>query len=532
MRKPTHRVSTPQHNDDVAIYAQKLSLFDYDKIYEMRIASATDARVTENNDVIMTNPYKPGQLISYEHSWRFDPIVRLAVNKKVDFIIGERPVTVLDTIKEFTGDPEAANQAFNNIVGNNQYQEMKSWIDNLNTKLKWHEKFKSATLNMKIYGRSALHIEKLLGIEPIDLKLLNSQKLGDVHVKNDTWQFSAVRYNYSKGKPSDNDDLLQANELIYFPNLNHNVTPDTFWYGYSEIEPIVQVSELNRIIDMTDFKESNAKLWGGYGIIKFLESKDENSMSQWLQKFKPGTWMATDSNVEVAVHELKNSLKELIEERNENDLRILRAIGIPSFLGGYEKITNRATVRSILEAWKVSILIPERTMLKNIVEPQWYDTLVAHYLGERNITNIMVKIKQEFKDIVFENVKDLVESYLPLFEQGMISAYQFLRLLDLEYLADEAKALQNKMLQQTEQLKQELSLRIDQALGRAPGSKTDMEQSIMDKVVKDNLLNDIEAKMQEMVTASIDDFARNAALKKIAKEKAEWAISDEELGLR
>lgn len=534
MRKPTPRFTRHSSNDEVAIYAQKLDLFDYDKIYEMRMATQAKVPVEpdEDNNVIMTNPYKPGQLISYEHAWRFDPIVRLAVNKKVDFIIGERPVTVLDTIKEFTGDPEAANQAFNNIVGNNMYQEMKSWIDNLNTKLKWHEKFKSATVNMKTYGRSALHVEKLLDIEPIDLKLLNSQKLGDVYVKNDTWKLSAVRYNNTKGKPSENDDLLEANELIYFPNLNHNVTPDTYWYGYSEIEPIVHVSELNRIMDMTDFKEINAKMWGGYGIIKFLEAKDEVSMAQWLSKFKPGTWMATDSNVEVAVHELKNSMKELIEQRESNDLRILRAIGIPSFLGGYEKITNRATVRSILEAWKVSTLIPERTMLKNIVEPQWYDTLVAHYLGERDIKSVMVKVKQEFKDIVFENVKDLVESYLPLFEQGMINAYQFLRLLDLEYLADETKALQNKMLQQVEQLKQEISLGIDQKLGRAPGSKTDMEQSIMQKIIKDNLLEDIEAKMQEMVTASIDDFARNAALKKIAKEKLDWAVSDEELGLK
>jgi hypothetical protein len=75
-------------------------------------------------------------------------------------------------------------------------------------------------------------------------------------------------------------------------------------------------------------------------------------------------------------------------------------------------------------------------------------------------------------------------------------------------------------------------MRIDQNLGRVPGSRTDMEQSIMQKIIKDNLLEDIEAKMQEMVTASIDDFARNAAMKKIAKDKLDLAVTDEELGLR
>lgn len=530
MRKPIVRNTPRSSNDGLAVFGQRLNLFDYDKIFETRMASVSNIQPDQYNNVIMEDPYKPGQKIAFEHAWRYDPLVRLAVNKKVDFIIGERPVTVLDTIKEFTGNPEAANQAFNNIVGNNAYQEMKTWIDDLNARLKWHEKFKSAVVNMKVYGRSALHIEKLLDIEPLDLKLLNSQKLGEVFVKNNTWEFVAVRYGHSKGNPNVDEDCLEASELIYFPNLNHNVTPDTMWYGYSEIEPIVSVSELNRQIDMTDLKETNAKLWGAYGIIKFLEAKDEASMKKWLSNFKPGTWMATDSNIEVMVHELKNSLKDLIEERNENDLRILRAIQIPSFLGGFEKITNRATVRSILEAWKVNTLIPERTMLKNIVEPQWLDTLVQHYLGERNIKEVMVKIKQEFKDISFESVKDNVESYLPLFEQGLITGYQFLRLIDLEYLADEAKALENKMLQQVEQLKQELSLRIDQAMGGG-NMKSDLEKDIMRKIIHDNLLTDIEVKMNEMVTGSVKDFVRNSALKKMAKDKLDLGMTNAELGL-
>src|SRR5687768_13385054 len=195
MRKPIgSRNSIHDTNDQLAVFGQKLNLFDHDKIYETRQASLAKIVPDQNDNVTMVDPYNHGQKVSYEHAWRFDPIVRLAINKKVDFIIGERPVTVLDTIKEFTGNPEAANQAFNNIVGNNEYQNMKTWIDELNARLKWHEKFKSAVVNMKIYGRSALFIEKLMDVEPLDLKLLNSQKLGEVYVKNNNWNFVAVRY--------------------------------------------------------------------------------------------------------------------------------------------------------------------------------------------------------------------------------------------------------------------------------------------------------------------------------------------------
>ena len=72
-------------------------------------------------------------------------------------------------------------------------QEMKSWIDELHAKVKYHEKLKAAMVSMKIYGRSALHIEKYGDLCPADLKLLNSQNLGQVVVKK---RFMEFDWNY------------------------------------------------------------------------------------------------------------------------------------------------------------------------------------------------------------------------------------------------------------------------------------------------------------------------------------------------
>lgn len=516
------------NNPPIHMYGENVR-FDYDSIIKARYAAHTTTRVnikvTNKDHIIMDDPYSLHEKVSFEQSWRYDPIVRLAINKKVDFIVGERPINVLDTKKEFSGNPEAAAQAFNNVAGNKVYQEMKEWIDNLHSKVKYHEKLKAAMVSMKIYGRAALHIEKFGDLCPADLKLLNSQNLGEVIVKNGDWNLYAVRYNdlpneavKSNSDFERDDNVIYADEIIYFTNLNYNITPDTLWYGYSEVEPIVHVSECNRQIDMTDLKEINAKLWGAYGIIKFLESKDPTAMQKWLNDFKPGTWMATDANIEVDLHELKSSLKDLIEERDKNDLRILRAIGVPSFLAGFESITNRATVKSILESWKVSTINPERAMLKNIIEPQWLNTLVAYYLGTKKMPAIGVKIKQEFQDIVFETVKDNVESYLPLFEQGLITGYQLLRLVGLDYLADEAKAVQNHMLQQTEQLKADIALRIDQLLGHASPTG-DLKSNIEVKMLRDNLVNDIDARIKGEINGTMNSFIEHAIYRKMIKDK-------------
>ena len=531
MRTPSKKFG--RHGDSsFPVYAENVK-FDYNAIIRARYASMNSSRyqvkVTKKDNILMDDPYTLQEKVAFEQSWRYDPIVRLSINKKVDFTVGERPLSVLDTKKEYSGNPEAAVQAFNNVAGNQVFQEMKSWIDELHAKVKYHEKLKAAMVSMKIYGRSALHIEKYGDLCPADLKLLNSQNLGQVVVKNDSWNLIGITYN---DRPDEqvqrvptgiDEDVIFADEIIYFTNLNYNITPDTLWYGYSEVEPIIHVSECNRQIDMTDLKEINAKLWGAYGIIKFLESKDPTAMSQWLKDFKPGTWMATDANIEVDLHELKSSLKDLIEERNENDLRILRAIGIPSFLAGFEAITNRATVKSILESWKVSTINPERAMLKNIIEPQWLNTLVAYYLGRKKMPAIGVKIKQEFQDIVFENVKDNVESYLPLFEQGLITGYQLLRLVGLDYLADEAKAIQNKMLQQTEQLKADLSNRIDQLLGQATPSG-DLKNNIEVKMLRDQLVTDIDAKIKGQVNGSMHDFVEHAIYRKMLNDKLNGQI--------
>src|ERR1044072_8284242 len=124
---------TPVSDDDSSVkrykflpepvFAQTLK-FDYNAILNSRTASLT---VDDDDRIVVQDPYSPHDKIRFEHAWRYDPIVRLAINKKVDFIIGERPITVLDTTKEFTGASDAKIEAFNNIVGNNVYQEMKTW---------------------------------------------------------------------------------------------------------------------------------------------------------------------------------------------------------------------------------------------------------------------------------------------------------------------------------------------------------------------------------------------------------------------
>lgn len=481
--------------------------FKYEDIFKSRQGKL---QVDENNNIIMQDPYSAPKKISFEHAWRDDPVVRLAINKKVDFIIGERPITVLDTTREFTADEDASVMAFNNIVGNKMFQDMKTWVDRLNATVKYHEKLKAALVQMKVFGRSVLAVEKFDNNVPADLKVLNSEKLGEVTVENESWQLHSVTYDDFQ----EADNIIMADSMIYFTNLNYNITPNTLFYGYSDVEPIVNVSECNRIIDQIDLKEINAKLWGAFGVIKFLDTKDPNAMNEWLKNFKPGTWMATDANVEVILEKIEHDLRELVEERNENDLRIARGLYVPSFLVGFENITNRATVKALLEAWKVSVIGPERTGIKNIVEPQWYDSLVRIYLNQNGIIDTPVKIKQEFEDIIFDNLKDQVESYLPIFDAGLMTGDRFLRAIGLDYIADEAKLLENKQLQNLDELKTQLSTDIDGLLGSVGGPE-DVKRSIETEMLKTKILNDVETKISDQINFSMKEYIMKRVIEKI-----------------
>lgn len=295
-----------------------------------------NARANDANDEQLRDPYNTVAKARFEDAYRSDPIVRRCINLKAKYILGKRPKTILDIVQEYNTSEEA-RQALSVVMSNQEYQRVKTAIDATNRRVKFHIKLQAALKQSHIGGRSALLIEKLEGGRPADLKILNWKKLGSVHVEKDTWQLQSVDY-----ADNDRNDPLLAEEIIYFAHSDDHISPDTLYYGLSEIEPIQHISECNRLIDEEDAKEINRGLWAGFGLLRFPTNTTDSEMDDFISKFNPGLWSATSQAVTAEVHQIAHDLDKLINERRENDRRIMAALGVPSFLMGFEDITNRA----------------------------------------------------------------------------------------------------------------------------------------------------------------------------------------------
>ncbi len=419
----------------IPLYAQRLPTPSYLSIKYGRKTSSISS---------LKDPYTQLMKLRFEDAWRADPTVRRAIDKKVQFVLGKHPKSVLDTRKEFTAYDEMKKKAFDDVVGNKTYQEMKSKFDQINQQVNLRGNLKSSLVQCKVLGRSVLFIEKDKEGYPAALKKLNCFKLGQVTADVGTWEFKSVEYNEFEAP----DNILQAEDILYFTNLDYHVSPNTLYYGVSDIEPIAHCSESNRLIDEVDLKEINRSLWAAFGLINF-QTKNDTEIANFLRSYRPGSWIGTNLAVDVQVFKVEHELENLLKERDDNEKRMLRGLGLPTFMNGFEDVTNRATTLTIAQLWKEVDLEDERTDLKDQLEPQWCESFVIKYLDiktEKELNDLEVKLKMEFEDIAFETLGEKVEALVPLYNLGFISPERFLTMVGLEDVADEVKTEQEKRL--------------------------------------------------------------------------------------
>lgn len=171
-------------------------------------------------------------------------------------------------------------------------------------------------------------------------------------------------------------------------------------------------------------------MWAGSGVIKFPPDTPDTLVEEFVQGFLPGTWNATSQNVQIETYNLKLDYAALTNARKENEQRIIRALGVPSFLVGFEEISNRATAEEVMISWHESELDAERTWIQDILEPQWFDPLIKKRFPEiaklkEDPTRIMngkaspLRIKLDFVNISFETMKEKSEAVIPMFDRGL-----------------------------------------------------------------------------------------------------------------
>jgi hypothetical protein len=334
------------------------------------------------------------------------------------------------------------NMALQAVMTDQEYLHLKNEIDKTNRRVDFHAKSMALVIQSSVGGRSAGLIESGPDGMPMDISILNWQRLGQVILDENTGHLAAVRYM----DWSETENIIDANRMLYFPRYDVNISPNSMYYGLSDVEPVAHDSETNRIMSEMDFKEMARSLWAGVGVIK-MANKDPAVHDRLLSNMTPGGWISTDLDTVVEVHQIARNFQEMINARSETDKRILAALEVPTFLVGFEDVTNRATTEQVLLAWKESVLEHQRTWYRGIVERQWFDSMTSIILNEPDIEALKVKVKCEFEDITFETLVDKATAVLPLYEAGILPMEKVLKMLDMDDVIEEMRVMKQQYAQ-------------------------------------------------------------------------------------
>lgn len=326
-------------------------------------------------------PYRQRELNRFEDTFRTDGIVKNAILKKWNFILGARTYVNLDADKEYDSDEErsAAIQAVS------EYKPYRIAKDKANAILKnidFRNVIHAAGVSTSVYGRSCIEKVRDESGTIVRLNVLNSKLLGDVEINEDTWEFVGVHY---RDLPK-TDDLLLSKDIIYLTKNDVHISPGSLYYGLSDLEPVIDGSETKRIAKQQDLKEIAKALWAGFIWIMFKNANvSAADIQSVIDKIKPGVPTALEFDTELHVEKIAHDSPMLLNIIESMNREALRDLSVPSPLGGYEDVQNFATLQQTLIAWKESDLDAERAWLSAHIERQVLTEIFRDSLREQGI---------------------------------------------------------------------------------------------------------------------------------------------------
>lgn len=345
--------------------------------------ASTDLKKPDNKDLIrilgpdysdqFKSPYDTVDLIRYHEVLRDDGIASSAIDFLIQFMLGDHFKTIIDINAEFDTEEEE-NQARDFFANSPRIKAYKRRLDRVNREIKFQIHMFSLLLQCFGFGRACGLIEKSdVDDLPIAIKVLPSMHLGQVYVHRKTWEVLAVEHLDWPFPAS----IIKSENMLYFCNRNHNISPSTFQYGYSLLERVVDLSELNRITNQRNLKEINFRLWAAFLLIKLPGSFNKEIMQKMADEIAKGAGNSifTNQAATVEVHQLGHDMDKLIDQRNENYREIIRQLQVPIILFDPD-ILNRATSQELMEAWTVSVLKIYRSWFKDIVQDQWINPII------------------------------------------------------------------------------------------------------------------------------------------------------------
>lgn len=413
----------------------------------------------------LIDPYKHQDKAHFEDIMYTDGTAQEAIMLLVKSVLSKQLQTVTDSRKQYA-TAELRKQAVEVVINNKEYQKILIQVKDIDTKVKLHERLMGAQAMKYAFGRAALGIVFKEGL-PVDLKQFSSRNLGNVYADPKSWRLLGVEY-YDLLVPRENEKpkIFKSEDLLYFTNMDYNLKASTLFYGVSKIKPIIGASVAKRIIIDEDMPELAKSMWAPKYLLPAPGVTTQAKLNAIANGLDPAKINVISADIgQPIVIPASDKLMEMMNTVHELDKVIIRGIGVPiTMLPGYEDVTNRATIQSVLQGFMETRVEFERSVLQAQLDAQWYDTLLMEFT-QKPIEELDYKISLEFQNLVMDTFKEKAQGVAELKNMGLpISDEAYLEMLGLDNLIDEIEEVKEEVFKEEEE---QMSMRAEM-MGEKP----------------------------------------------------------------
>jgi hypothetical protein len=220
------------------------------------------------------------------------------------------------------------------------------------------------------YGAGLAGIERdEMGV-PITIKILTTMMMGRHFRSIKDWKLVGIEYLDYQAK--DMKNILLADDVLYLANLPYNLAPNSYGYGLSQVETLVDVAEQNIILNQMDLKEGNRSSWTPSFVLFVKNAEGPADVTTLRQSVEDSRVTVTELDAEPRIIDNTTNVTQLTEERQLNDEAIARYSDTPALIAGLERIQVKAAGGQVLFAWTQSTLLKIREVLRVYLQRAWY----------------------------------------------------------------------------------------------------------------------------------------------------------------
>ncbi len=323
----------------------------------------------------------------------------------------------------------ATEQEIEKINADLQSKKVRKWrqrVIRANKRCHLWQNTNKLIINSLLFGRNVLGIERFepdddwpIYGQPLALKHLNSLRIQEVRMDEQTYQFEGIRYDLGRFRGV---KTYKAIDLVPAFHDDMNVLDNTNFSGTSAVWTVLSASQVINVILDEDLPESVRQVWAKFGII-FSGTSKKSVIKEMKKELEASTWFMHNQKELVAqVFDLGRNLMELPDVMIALAKFICMSMSLPLFMI-FEETATFATADQVLQVFKNGILQNYQTWLQDILETYWYDPMLADFLKipVEEVIESDYKIKVTFPPIDFSTRDKIVASDQILFNMGVLT---------------------------------------------------------------------------------------------------------------